>query len=783
MRVSPAAATARTHMSSSTLYDFEQAFSVWKEAVVSEDILTRRDAWLSICDRPSHTKLDGGTYYVPWSRQGDFNKALARAYANRETYYLAELKPPTVFPLYCDLDAKFEDGGEVDRAKLWTEQHVLAVTQFLCRCVNEYFEVLPEQVVMGPLLEAADTQTQLGAHCIVLRTGPINPETTAKIGVHMIWQHVVVDSRTASGWRMYVLRQLEKRRATDTFPAPEPWNGWEDVIDQSVYRNGLRMVGAFKAKACPNQPAGQKICYQGCKHCGGRGKIPIHQRYTPHTLLHPFSGEVASDQGLFEDDPFWVVKQTSIRRLPFQTLDATPIRRTTRSGKPLPSSPLQGTDTIEGRLRAGVSKVSRFHQRNLLASSTGSRFKSARRDANEHLAPLRKWVQDLIKDQYHPSDSNKVVDVNVEWSKHDPDDVVSIIFKTACRICPYRRGCSTAKRQSDPNCMAPNHIGTGIEGQCTHRHNTIYFRYDEASSSLRLACYRKMCQHNAALGEALYTFDQYKAKYNSKTGAPQWCYKVVHESVKSLFNKFVEREVALKRGVGVTASPQPVTPEPHDDGNVIVYDADDPLPFVPTPPATTPPSQPLPTQPLLLTQPNHPLMRLQASSRGPVDVVEQVTRVRANATAPRDEDVQGVPPRIAPHHKTKRLRGEDLNRSNGRKHAFCGGPSVSKRMRRTREEMDVSLALEHRSLVDFRDRTKRQRGANFSNQMVDTVEEHRSAWNGVDRGFSLAVEEGGEEAPVIDARPVDHHVHHAAAVQLRRLPAAACSIHLQPDAD
>lgn len=94
-------------------------------------------------------------------------------------------------------------------------------------------------------------------------TGITDAATMHKHGIHFHWPQVIVDIDQALQIRTSLIAALEFVQDWEPHFGSKELN-WEKFVDEAVYRTGLRVVGAPKAKPCP-------ICKGGSKHCGEGG--------------------------------------------------------------------------------------------------------------------------------------------------------------------------------------------------------------------------------------------------------------------------------------------------------------------------------------------------------------------------------------------------------------------------------------------------------------------------------------------------------------------------------
>lgn len=169
--------------------------------------------WLFKWKSPSpkeftHLLLDGGKLNVSDQQHSTFLNEYANAVARGTMkLYVVESKTP-IFRLFVDFDFKPIPSDDIIKGAI---QSVAGIAGY-------YFD---------------DT-----AGACILRK---DIESPGKVGVHMTWESVFVDVRTANAFRNHVVFKL-----TDACPEVD----WKEVVDQSVYAgSGLRMPWSSKTNA------------------------------------------------------------------------------------------------------------------------------------------------------------------------------------------------------------------------------------------------------------------------------------------------------------------------------------------------------------------------------------------------------------------------------------------------------------------------------------------------------------------------------------------------------
>jgi hypothetical protein len=157
----------------------------------------------------THLLLNGGRLYVPDTQHTTFLNEYSNAIARGETQYVVEAKSP-IFRLFIDFDFK----------PIPSQDIMDAAVKSACSIAGYYFDVASRAVVLKKTVSSED-----------------------KIGVHVTWDSVYVDVKTAMSYRNHLVRKLE-----DACPDVD----WKDIVDAAVYRvaaGSLRMPWSSKTNA------------------------------------------------------------------------------------------------------------------------------------------------------------------------------------------------------------------------------------------------------------------------------------------------------------------------------------------------------------------------------------------------------------------------------------------------------------------------------------------------------------------------------------------------------
>ena len=157
----------------------------------------------------THLLLNGGRLYVPDTQHSTFLSEYSNAIARGETHYVVEAKSP-IFRLFIDFDFKPIPSSDI----------MDAAVKSACSIASYYFDVPSRAIVLKKTVSSED-----------------------KIGIHVTWDSVYVDVKTAMSYRNHLVTKLE-----DACPDVD----WKDIVDAAVYRvaaGSLRMPWSSKTNA------------------------------------------------------------------------------------------------------------------------------------------------------------------------------------------------------------------------------------------------------------------------------------------------------------------------------------------------------------------------------------------------------------------------------------------------------------------------------------------------------------------------------------------------------
>jgi hypothetical protein len=155
----------------------------------------------------THLLLSGGKLFVDDQHHGTFLNEYANAIARRHTEYIVETKTP-VFRLFLDFD--FSPPPD--------EMIMDAAIKSACNIAAYYFDVTSEAVILKK-----------------------TTSSTEKVGIHVTWDAIFVDTATANAYRAHLVNRLE-----DACPDVP----WKTIVDAAVFGGtGLRLPWSHKRDA------------------------------------------------------------------------------------------------------------------------------------------------------------------------------------------------------------------------------------------------------------------------------------------------------------------------------------------------------------------------------------------------------------------------------------------------------------------------------------------------------------------------------------------------------
>jgi hypothetical protein len=206
----------------------------------------------------THLLLDGGNIHLPIDEMDEFYSCYASDLVCGRKNFVVELKTP-VFKYFMDLDIfdhEFYEGKRLTRL-------IITIQQALSFFFNRYKELTGDVYIC----------TTPPKECRKYETDYI------KTGVHLIWPDIFVTIDIAIFLRQFVVQYVTAKLGKRPIN-----NSWDEVIDGVVYeKNGLRMIGSYKASPC-NACKRNKDNFS-CDTCKGLGRLYGNHVYTLHSII------------------------------------------------------------------------------------------------------------------------------------------------------------------------------------------------------------------------------------------------------------------------------------------------------------------------------------------------------------------------------------------------------------------------------------------------------------------------------------------------------------------
>lgn len=206
-------------------------------------------------EEATHLLMSGGQLLVHPSARDQFHAELAASISAGDVNYLCEKRSNERLKLCVDLDAYTQEAQ--------TLADVTPIVKVAAGVARELFGDAAPPNALNLLLCSAESKTtqKQGLRCV-------------KNGFHLIWEHLVVDVRSAGVFRDALVQRLELSRGIKP-----PINGWSTGIDSAVAKNGiLRMLWAHKCQDCP-VCKNKRAAREGCENCLTTGRVDEGRPY------------------------------------------------------------------------------------------------------------------------------------------------------------------------------------------------------------------------------------------------------------------------------------------------------------------------------------------------------------------------------------------------------------------------------------------------------------------------------------------------------------------------
>ena len=229
--------------------------------------------------KPAHdllllNKWGGGRFRVSDSDYPKFLNLYADDVAMGARLFISEQRSP-VFKMHLDLDLEYRDGGCIpDKQGIVT----------MCRTIQSQTKRFYQEDVVPPktfdmLILTAEHKTMVDSTSSRTATDENDLVFVTKVGVHIIFPYMYVDTDKALAMREAFLTKLAEQHEYETRVKP-----WEVMVDHQIYvSNGLRMIYSAKTEDCPSCKGGtkQRAAINACARCspGMNGKIDVGRSY------------------------------------------------------------------------------------------------------------------------------------------------------------------------------------------------------------------------------------------------------------------------------------------------------------------------------------------------------------------------------------------------------------------------------------------------------------------------------------------------------------------------
>lgn len=206
----------------------------------------------------SHALMTGGSAFVDDDCMNTFYMRAAESVRGENMPAVSEHHTP-IFPFYVDKDLCITK-------EVISDAVIFRMAQVMTFQIQRFYE--------GMVLQCIVCTKTLGAK--------LQADGTYKHGIHIHWPGARVNIDMALQIRMSMIVGLER----ESWQVDLGSNGinWHEVIDEAVYRTGLRMIGAPKASPCPSCK-GKRGTHCAACHAYNNNKIVDMSVYKLHTAL------------------------------------------------------------------------------------------------------------------------------------------------------------------------------------------------------------------------------------------------------------------------------------------------------------------------------------------------------------------------------------------------------------------------------------------------------------------------------------------------------------------
>ena len=244
----------------------------------------------------THTSMTGGRFHVDSANQARFYQLLAAALGQSDLVIpcLTEQRS-TVFGMYMDFDGKFP-------VPTISEASIARFMSVVTRQIRRFYVDMSEE----------QWERRVSRAVVLHKKGDaeVQDDGRYKHGLHIHFPNLLVKGEQAERIRMGILNGLVVNTWTDDFGVERP--NWDEIVDQSVYSNGIRMIGAPKARKCGTCRANAAVL--SCSECK---KQNLGHHITPscYSLCMAFENGVPSPDyfATLSSNATRLVRATSIR--------------------------------------------------------------------------------------------------------------------------------------------------------------------------------------------------------------------------------------------------------------------------------------------------------------------------------------------------------------------------------------------------------------------------------------------------------------------------------------
>lgn len=215
----------------------------------------------------THVLMNKGEVHIPPEIEPTFTKWYANQINQGHSLFFVE-RLTDVFRFFVDMDFESYEG--------YTPLELEAISKVAYITVASFFPSITHNSLM-----AASTD---------YKTKVTDGIKTVKTGLHLIWKHIFVTKQQALDIRESVKCALETKFGERIAPQ----NSWDQVVDDSVYASGLRMMYSKKTDDCQECKKNKKRVrdeedVSKCTGCGGNGKyfnkLDAGRPYSPLCVL------------------------------------------------------------------------------------------------------------------------------------------------------------------------------------------------------------------------------------------------------------------------------------------------------------------------------------------------------------------------------------------------------------------------------------------------------------------------------------------------------------------